>query len=444
VRLAIWSPLPPSPSGIADYVAEALPELARHADVVAVVERPEAVSSPPVRCVAPGDEGAVDLDVYHLGNSPAHAFVYRAALARPGVVVLHEWSLHHLVLCETVERGDRAAYLREMRRAHGENGTFVGRQVARALGGNLLPALFPLNDRVLESALGVVALTRRIAERARARLRDRPVLQLAHHLSLPFDPVPSRDEARSRLGLPPDALIVTAPGLATAAKRLDALVAAVARLRPRFPALQLIAAGAVDPRLPLEQWARESGLGDAFRVTGRLPLEEFVLHLCASDVIAALRFPSHGEISGVLIRSLGVGRPVLVTGSTPAADEFPEGIVAPVDPGREEGAELEALLGALLERPELRESMGRLARRHVLEHAGIPATVIALLGFLGEVASRRDQLTRAVTARRAPPGSLLEFLSDEVRWGAAELGLEAAELGLEPLLDELGGARGPG
>ena len=52
------------------------------------------------------------------------------------MVVLHDWSLHHLVLCETVERGDVSAYLREMRRAHGETGTFVGRQVARALGGD--------------------------------------------------------------------------------------------------------------------------------------------------------------------------------------------------------------------------------------------------------------------------------------------------------------------
>ena len=58
--------------------------------------------------------------------------------------MLHEWSLHHLVLHETVERGDLASYLREMRRAHGERGTFVARQVARALGGDLLPALFPL------------------------------------------------------------------------------------------------------------------------------------------------------------------------------------------------------------------------------------------------------------------------------------------------------------
>ncbi|HET6899146.1 MAG TPA: glycosyl transferase family 1, partial [Vicinamibacteria bacterium] len=89
-RLAVWSPLPPSPSGIADYVAESLPALAHHFDVVTVSEEPR--SAPP----------PADLDLYHLGNSPAHGFVYRAARARPGVVVLHDWNLHHLVLHETV------------------------------------------------------------------------------------------------------------------------------------------------------------------------------------------------------------------------------------------------------------------------------------------------------------------------------------------------------
>ena len=59
------------------------------------------------------------------------------------MVVLHDWSLHHLVLHETVERGDTPSYLREMRRAHGETGTFVGRQVARALGATSCPRSSP-------------------------------------------------------------------------------------------------------------------------------------------------------------------------------------------------------------------------------------------------------------------------------------------------------------
>jgi len=425
VKLAVWSPLPPSPSGIADYVQEQLPHLARAFELIPVGEdprdcRPEA-----------------DLDLYHLGNSPAHAYVYRAALARPGVVVLHDWSLHHLVLAETVERGDISTYLREMRRAHGETGTFVGRQVARALGGDLLPALFPLNDRILEGSLGVVGLTRYVAERARLRLPERPVLHLPHHLSLPLDPLPSRAEARRALGLPVDALLVTAPGLATVSKRIEAALRAAGVLLPQHPSLRLVVAGDVDRRLPLTDWAREAGLTEALVVTGRLELPDFVRHLVATDVILALRFPTHGEMSGALVRALGVGRPVLVTAGTPASEEFPEGVVIAVDPGGHERAELTALLHRLLRDEALRDTIGRLARDHVQAHHGLAATTDRLAGFLTDVNARKHELLAMLQVRRPPEGSLLAYLMDEVRWAALDLGLAGVPVGFEPLLAEL-------
>jgi len=429
VRLAVWSPLPPSPSGIADYAAEQLPLLARAFDVTTVAEDP-------------GDTRPdADLDFYHLGNSPAHAYVYRAALSRPGVVVLHDWSLHHLVLAETVERGDVSAYLREMRRAHGETGTFVGRQVARALGGELLPALFPLNDRILERSLGVVGLTNFVASRAALKLPGRPVLCLPHHLSLPLDPLPSRQEARLTLGLPEEALLVTAPGLATASKRLDTALRVVGRLLPSHPSLRLVVAGGVDPRLPLDAWAREAGVGGALVVTGRIDLADFVRHLVAADVVLALRFPTHGEMSGALVRALGVGRPVLVTAGTPASEELPEGIVVPVDPGVHETAELAALLHRLLRDEALRDRIGRLARDHAREHHALAPTVERLAAFLIDVHARQEELV-ALVAKPAPEGSLMEYLVEEVRRAALDIGLPGVPARLGPLLAELAAERG--
>jgi len=419
----VWSPRPPSPSGIADYVAESLPHLGRGADVQLVTEETE-------------DAGA-DLDVYHVGNSAAHAYAYRAALRKPGVVVLHDWSLHHLVLGETVEKGDVASYLREMRRAHGDSGTFVARQVARGLGGEILPALFPLNDRLLEGSLAVVALTGTIASRAARRLPGRPVLHLPHHLSLPLDPLPSRAEARRELGLPQDALLVTAPGLATSSKRLDVAIRAAAVARRSHPALRLVVAGDVAPDLPLEAWARDAGLADALLVTGRLGLEDFARHLCAADVVLALRFPSHGEMSGALVRALGIGRAALVTAGSPLAEDFPEGVVVPVDPGPHEEAELVALLLALLGSPDLREGIARAARDHVRRHHGLRETVERLLAFLREVLAARDRTVAALSAERAQEGTLLAYALEEVRWAARDLGLAGAPAGVGAALQDL-------
>ena len=432
--------MPPSNSGIADYVAEGLPLLAQRFDVVGVVEDPAAVDASALggmSLCAPGDRPETDLDLYHVGNSPAHGYVYRAALARPGVVVLHEWNLHHLVLQQAVERGQREPYLREMGRDHGDRGAFVGRQVARGLGGDLLPALFPLNDRLLESALAVVGLTDYVASRAALRLGRRPVLHLAHHFAIPLSSLPDRAEARLCLGLPEDALIVTAPGMATAAKRLDVAIRVIARLRARWPDVRLVVAGQVDRQAPLEDWATAAGLGDALVVTGRLDPPSFTRHLAAADVVLSLRFPTYGEISGALVRALGVGRPALVTAGTPAAQEFPEGVVLPVDPGPREAAELEAFLSRLLSDAPLREAIGRIARAHMAAHHDLERTTNHLALFLGEVGARRGELEASRAAEVAPVGGLGGRLMDELRVTAQDLDLFGLPLGLEPLARQL-------
>jgi len=54
--------------------------------------------------------------LYHLGNNPLHRDIYRRALARPGVVVLHDAVLHHFLLGWL----DRAAYLEEFAFNYGD------------------------------------------------------------------------------------------------------------------------------------------------------------------------------------------------------------------------------------------------------------------------------------------------------------------------------------
>lgn len=437
MHLAVWTPLPPSSSGIADYAYEQLEVLSKRARLSAVVEDKMGVAAPPgVALATPEDPPEADLHLYQLGNSPPHAYVYRAALARPGVAVLHEWSLHHLVLRETVERGDVGSYLHEMRRGYGERGTFVARQVARALGGSILPALFPLNDRILEASFGIVGLTRFIVEHAQSRLPGRPILHLPHHVAVaPSDPLPSRLEARRQLGLKEDALVVTAPGLATSSKRLEVALRALGRLKN--PSLRVVIAGEVEPGLPLTKWVEAAHLESAIVVTGRLGLTDFVRHLVAADVVLALRFPSHGEISGALLRALAVGRACLVTAGTPAQEEFPDGVVVPIDPGPREEAELEAFLSRLLVDPPLRDAIGEAAREHVLKEHSLPKEADSLLAFLETVLSRKEELQASFAKDGIPEGTLLGYLMEEVRWGARDLGMPGLSLSLKPLLEEL-------
>ena len=169
MRVAFWTPLPQ-----AAWVTALAAELRREMDLVLVAAEPP--ERPPV-----------EIDLYHVAGAPAYGFVYRALLGRPGIVLLAEWNLHALVHAETAGRGDADAYRREARRCHGDTGAFVARQVLGGLGG-ALPALIPMNQRVLDASLALVALDADVARRAGERLAGRRVLHL------PFDRPGAADE----------------------------------------------------------------------------------------------------------------------------------------------------------------------------------------------------------------------------------------------------------
>ena len=99
-RLAYVSPLPPEQSGIADYSAELIPELARHYDIDVIVDQPkvsdlEVVANCPVRDPAWFADNAASYDriLYHFGNSPFHKHMFDLLERFPGTVVLHDFFL---------------------------------------------------------------------------------------------------------------------------------------------------------------------------------------------------------------------------------------------------------------------------------------------------------------------------------------------------------------
>jgi glycosyltransferase involved in cell wall biosynthesis len=144
--------------------------------------------------------------------------------------------------------------------------------------------------------------------------------------------------------------------------------------------------GEVQKGFPIEELTRLSGLEGKVTITGHLPMDRFYLHMLAADVVVNLRFPSTGELSGTLIRALGMGKPVLVSNTGPFA-EFPDYTVARVDLGPPEVEEMAEILVLFAERPELREAMGRFAREHVEKTYNLRAEAKAYIEFLSEVAA---------------------------------------------------------
>src|ERR1700683_5525425 len=145
MRVAFFSPLPPARSGIADY-SEALVESLRPLVELEVFSSAKQVFDP----------AQFDIAVYQIGNNAHHDFVYETALRHPGVVVMHESNLHHLITDLTIRRGDWDAYLAECEYHGGASARAFAERVRKLEVGPDYEGV-AMTRRLLESARGVDA-----------------------------------------------------------------------------------------------------------------------------------------------------------------------------------------------------------------------------------------------------------------------------------------------
>jgi hypothetical protein len=415
VKLQVWSPQS------RDGLALLAPALARGTDLVWVSEGP---SPPGVPHTSPADASPADLDLYDVADTPAHAFAWRAARERPGVLLLRDWAFPRLLAQEMARPDTHRAAVREMQRAYGDEGVIVARMVARGLGGDLLPAFFPLNDRLLETSLGVVALTEDTRRLAARRLGDertiRLPIHLIPHLGAPHlrasDPV-SPTEARRSLALPADG-----PVVASARPdpfRLASILRVAPRLREEFPGLRILL-GEVDATIPDATLAPD------------LPTMA-----AAADVVVALDPLAPGGAAVGLAEAAAAGRPLVLTEDGSAAADFPEGTATFVTPGRLEEAELEAVIRHLLRHGDLRERLARLGHEAIRPATDIAGLADRLVSFLRDILDRKQSILDRVREARGREDALVALLSREVESDARALGLEGLDLGLHLLFEPL-------
>ena len=241
MRVAYFSPMPPESSGIADYSALLVPALREHLEVE-VVKR--GAKRPP---------RGTDLAVYHIGNNPeAHGWILDALRRMPGLVVLHDFVLHHLVAGVTIGRRDGHGYLDAMERGHG----VVGRLLAHGVLDKRLPPLwearpedFPLTGEVLSLATGLVVHSHYVEEHARGAGFEGPIAR-----------GPTR-RGRCQVSLPRTSPAGRSSGVRNVyqSKRAPELLEAFARVHGDHPDARLLLVGATSPGFDLDRRASAPG-----------------------------------------------------------------------------------------------------------------------------------------------------------------------------------------
>jgi glycosyltransferase involved in cell wall biosynthesis/SAM-dependent methyltransferase len=371
MRVAFFSPLPPARSGIADYSEALLRPLESLVDL-------EVFSVPE----KPFDPSRFDVALYQLGNNACHDFVYETALRCPGVVVMHEANLHHLITDLTIRRGDWDGYVAECEYNGGAEARAYAERVRGLEVGPDYEGL-PMTRRILESTRGVIVHSRFLETEIRAAGYGGPVAVIPHGAWIPQG---DRNGYRQRLGLDENTPLAGIFGFLKPYKRIAESLRAFRRLIRVAPAARMILVGEPHPELPLDHMIKSMGLSAQVRVLGFTPIEEFVGYLSACDIILNLRYPTVGESSGTLLRSLGLGKAVMVS-DIGSFQEFPNDVCLKVPVAAGEEDVIFEYLNLLVSRPEIAKEFGCRARDYVAQECNWPSIARRYARFLEAVAT---------------------------------------------------------
>ncbi len=346
MTVGYFSPLPPAPTGVADYSAALVPALRRLGEV-----RMNASSA--------------GVCLYHLGNNPLHRFIYRTAFETPGVVVLHDAVLNHFFLGTLT----REEYIDEFVYNYGEWLRGVAAELWDERSRSAQDPLYfnyPMLRRIAEVSRAVIVHNPRAATIVREHVPEAEVYEIPH-LWAPPPAMPPAGALRWRVrhGIAPGTCLFGVFGHLRESKRLHSVLAAFESIRAAGTDTALLIAGDfVSSGL---QQALEPGLhqpGVLRRPHAAEP--EFWMMASAVDACINLRFPSAGETSGIAIRLMGIGKPVIVTAGEEVS-RFPETACLKVDAGVTEEKLLAGYMSLLAASPSTRAEIGRRAAEHIAE-----------------------------------------------------------------------------
>jgi hypothetical protein len=274
-----------------------------------------------------------DINLYHLGNNQLHRETYRHALEKPGIAVLHDAVLQHFFLGSFSEQ----EYVAEFTYNYGTWSEDLAHEMWRGRARSAVdPQYFryPMLKRVAERSLAIVVHNPAASALVKEHAPGAVIHEIPHLLELPE--LPSGEEIagwRRELGIGAGTFLFGVFGHLRESKRLGAVLRAFQRARGAADVALLVAGDFVSQDLERSLQPLFSTTG-IFRI-GYAPERDFWLHAAAVDACINLRYPTAGETSGISIRLMGIGKPVLMSAG-PETSRFPEAACLRVDPGPSE------------------------------------------------------------------------------------------------------------
>lgn len=378
-RIALWAPLPPEQSGVADYSVELLRELRRRCHLEVFVDEGflpdlELLRTCPIHHYSAFErrraQVGFDVVLYQVGSSLFHWYMNDAIQRYPGIVVLHDLSWSQVLYAHWQLSGELDRYRQELAELEGELAVRRLDAIAGGPGAMLVEFLaeYPMLDRIIDCATGVIVHFDGAKRQLQGRYPTARVFTVMMGVSDPYQRSPAHEErlARRHLGLDDDAFVIGVFGIVHPTKRVDVVIRALpSALAAKASVVLLVVGRTLEPsyQAELDALIDHLGLTASVRFLGEVRRDRFDESLIASDVVVNLRSSHVTHLSSTLVRAMAAGKPV-ITSEEAGWDFLPEGACWQVPTGADEATALTGCLLALIRDDALRARMGAAARAY--------------------------------------------------------------------------------
>ena len=362
MKIALVTPWPPQASGIADYaydMAAYWAQSGRTVDVYTEEPNPTALAGVRVDTVPCHTIPALDrydTIVYQMGNQFFHLFMLPILIRFGGTVHLHDIVLHDFLRALLVRDQLVESYFDLVEKWYGGIARAAVTDLWRTpvdLSSSPLITELPLFEEVLQYADSCVVHSRFAEQRIAAVFPGLPCLCVPQ--AYPKLAPASGGGPVLRIGI---------FGGVEPTKKVDVVLEALAMVAHEGLDFTVDIAGAIAPTMAsLPELIAKLGLSSRVNLHGRVSTEEFHTLMAHSDVCVALRYPTRGETSAVIVRALQRGLAVVVS-DVGWYSELPDFVIK-IPPESGAAAKLAGQISNLIIQP------GRLGglRRQALDYA---------------------------------------------------------------------------
>lgn len=335
-KLAYVTPVQPAKSGIANYSAILLPELARYYDIDLIIK-----DNVPVDKVAESyskirntqyfvdNSDKYDRVVYQFGNSEHHDYMFPLLERIPGVVVLHDFYISGVVQHMDVFNTHPGVWTRELLIGHGYKAL-----KERFLESNSADVVwrYPCSYSALSLSQGVIVHSEnsvRLARQWYGTINPDLWSVIPHLRELPL--INDKSLARKKLSISDDAFIICSFGFLGESKMNDRLIEAFSEssLFESKECYIFFVGEMHDGEFAKKISRRISSLKvtNRIQITGWTDLDTFKDYLQAADIAVQLRSLSRGETSGAILDCMSYGLPTIINANGTMADINPDSVI---------------------------------------------------------------------------------------------------------------------